>query len=522
MINYWWVTRPKRKLDSVPEVLATFAQTALDQVWAGNKDTHIVLENRLETGKLKRVGERRDHGGSGGRTYAAWLESLGLIFTRRENKQIELTLAGEAIINGSAPVPVITNQILKYQFPSTFSISRNVDVNKRFRVHPFIFMLRLLNDSRIQYLTEEEIAKTVIVNGENDSDRCFEDVVQRILSFRNYGNNSLDENFFEEYKPSRGNVHPDHPFSHLMDIANTLVNWMEYTQLAKRNDSRQLCILEEKTNAVKEIINKKWELIDRPEDKEFYQRKYGLDPSHQKDTRNLAKTKTVTAAMISQQRIIKDYISMSLKQPIAKITPDIIKAISISSGMDQKIVEDTLFRKYPHGSIGAFMTNYFEMAFKGTDEATDFEKATTTIFMDIFGYNAKHLGQTGSKSAPDVLLVSDSEGYQAIIDNKAYSKYSITGDHKNRMVHNYIANISNYSESTYPIAFFSYISGGFINQIDKQIRSIADESGVHGSGLTVSGMINLIDEHQKKAFTHSELAKLFGIDRQILLADIHH
>lgn len=33
MINYWWVTRPKRKLDSIPQVLALFAKQAIDQVW---------------------------------------------------------------------------------------------------------------------------------------------------------------------------------------------------------------------------------------------------------------------------------------------------------------------------------------------------------------------------------------------------------------------------------------------------------------------------------------------------------
>ena len=31
MINYWWVTRPKRRLDSIPEVLATFADISLNQ-----------------------------------------------------------------------------------------------------------------------------------------------------------------------------------------------------------------------------------------------------------------------------------------------------------------------------------------------------------------------------------------------------------------------------------------------------------------------------------------------------------
>lgn len=29
MLNYWWVTRPKRKLNSVPEVLAAFADLSL-------------------------------------------------------------------------------------------------------------------------------------------------------------------------------------------------------------------------------------------------------------------------------------------------------------------------------------------------------------------------------------------------------------------------------------------------------------------------------------------------------------
>ena len=49
---------------------------------------------------------------------------------------------------------------------------------------------------------------------------------------------------------------------------------------------------------------------------------------------------------------------------------------------------------------------------------------------------------------PDVLVVSDDAGYQGIIDNKAYSKYSISNDHHNRMVENYIKRIDNYSPSS--------------------------------------------------------------------------
>ena len=44
MINFWWVTRPKRKLNSIPEVLATFAEISLNQEWQGQRDTHLALE----------------------------------------------------------------------------------------------------------------------------------------------------------------------------------------------------------------------------------------------------------------------------------------------------------------------------------------------------------------------------------------------------------------------------------------------------------------------------------------------
>jgi aspartate aminotransferase-like enzyme len=80
MINYWWVTRPKRKLNSIPEVLSTFSELSLDEEWQGQRETHLSLEEALEESGLKRVGKRRDQQGGGARTYKSWLISLGLIF----------------------------------------------------------------------------------------------------------------------------------------------------------------------------------------------------------------------------------------------------------------------------------------------------------------------------------------------------------------------------------------------------------------------------------------------------------
>lgn len=517
ILNYWWVTRPKRKLNSIPEVLGSFSNVALSAQWSGSRNIHIKFEEELEKSGLKRVGQRRDHSGSGGRTYQAWLSSLGLIFIQEETGIPFLTLAGEAIMEGRNPVTVLTDQVLKYQFPSPFGIKTKVA--EKFKVHPFIFLLRLLCDNRIGNLSEEEIAKVVITEGTDDSDKCFEYVVDRILAFRDSGDKSLSSDFIDTHAPSTGRVNLDHPYSHLTDTANTMINWMEYTQLVYREDGRMF-VSSDKKNEVEKIINRKTTFIQRPEDHEFFQRRYGIDPWHVKDTRNLLNTTAVSSRAIDIQRIKQQFIAYSMHRPIAKIDSDIILNIATSTGTDQFLVESVLFKEYPHGAIGGFLSGYYEMAFKGRDEAIDFEEATTSIFKDILSYNAQHLGQTGSKSAPDVLLISDPEGYQAIIDNKAYSKYSITGDHHNRMVHNYIENIAKYSNSSYPIGFFTYIAGGFISTINKQIQSEVEECHVPGSGITVGNFIKLVERHQESPYSHSELRNIFGLNRQILLTDL--
>lgn len=517
MINYWWITRPKRKLNTIPEILSTFAEISLDQEWNGQRDTHLTLEEALEQAGLKRIGERRDHTGGGGRTYRAWVSSLGLIFIQESTKQIKLTLAGESIMAGESPVEVLKHQILKYQFPSSFSLSRGVKVSSRFKIRPFRFLLRLLSDSRLgYYLTEEEIAKIVIVEADKETEKCYNYIVDRIIGFRNYSDSCLAEDFTTKYGPSRGTVNPEHPYSHLLDVANTIVNWVEYTQLAKRNEEKQLIILDDKQSEVAEILATTPSFIDRPEQQEYFQRKFGVDPKHSKDTRNLTETKTITHKIIAEQKVKQAFIVESLRKPIGKITSALIDKIIDQTGIDAKLVEETLLKYYPHGAIGSFMTEYFEMAFRGRDDATEFELATVELFKSAFGFKTEHVGPMGL--TPDVLVLSDKEKYIGIIDNKAYSKYTISNDHKNRMIHNYIKTYSQGQE--YPLAFFSYIAGGFGKNINSQIKEIVNETKVPGSAISVSNVIKLVDYYKIKGYNHRKVRDVFSVNRQVLIADI--
>lgn len=517
MLNYWWVTRPKRKLNSVPEVLAQFAEISLNQEWDGQREKHLAYEDALEKAGLKRIGDRRDHTGGGGRTYKAWLQSLGLIFVEQATGKLKLTLAGEAIMNGDSPVKVLTNQILKYQFPSQYSLGRGVNVSLRFKIHPFIFLLRLLMDNRIGYLTKDEIAKIVITQAETDKEECFNYIVKRILEYREKGDACLEEDFFIRYKSSKGDVNPKHPFSHLQDVADTMINWLEYTQYAIREDGN-VTVLPDKRSEVNAILNRPVLFIDRPSEHEYFQRKYGIDPKHKKDTRNLNMSKTVTAEMIAKQKISQTFIGESLKRPITKIDSNIVDIIVESTGIKESFVEEVLLEKYSCGAVNAFMTKYFEMAFSGKQEAVEFEKATVELFQGVFGYETKHVGSIGL--TPDVLLRSQTHNYQAIIDNKAYSKYSISNDHHNRMVHNYIENFSRYGYEGSELAFFTYIAGGFGKNIDEQIKKITDQTGINGSVITVSKIIKMVEQNQERKYSHDELRNIFSVNRQVVLKDL--
>lgn len=517
MLNYWWVTRPKRKLNSVPEVLATFADLSLNQEWDGQRNSHLAYEEALEKACLKRKGERRDQTGGGARTYKAWLMSLGLIFSQESTGMIKLTLAGEAIMNGESPVSILTNQILKYQFPSAFSVGRGVQVASRFKIRPFRFLLRLLDDVRVGWLDEDEIAKIIVTEAENESDKCYEYIVKRIIQYRAEGDRCLEDDFFLKYQSSKGGISLDHPYSHLQDLANTIVNWLEYTQFVNR-DSGRVYLLDEQREEVRRILSIQTPLIDRPEQQEYFQRKFGVDIKHRKDNRDLTKSMTITPRIIARQKVMQEYIIESMNRPITKITTDLIERIAYVTGIEIKIVEEVLLETYPRGSIGSFMTKYFEMAFKGRDEATEFEKATAELFKNVFNYETKHVGPMGL--TPDVLLVSQQCGYQAIIDNKAYSKYSINNDHRNRMVYNYLSNSSKYSDCEYPMAFFTYIAGGFSSTINKQIESIYEETKIRGSVVSVTNIIKMVEKNQEKAYTHQELSDLFGLNRQILMSDL--
>ncbi|MDF2789531.1 MAG: restriction endonuclease [Neobacillus sp.] len=516
MINNWHVPRNKRKLYPVVDILSLFTLQNMGDVWKHDLGRQLIFENELERYGLKRIGPRRDQRGGGARTYESWLYNLGLIFVDTKEKVVRTTLAGEALLSGQPPVPIITNQLMKLQYPSPYSIRNRVNINYRFQIRPFRFLLKLLADKRILTLSKEEIGRLVITEGENESESCYEHVISRILDYRRNDDSVLTENFDELYKSSTTGVRTRKAtLSYLEDIANTFINYLEYTQLIARDEKGRIFIPEESKSQVELILSNKSNLRYLDSNKQFgeeiFQRSFGLALGGNRDNRNFG-GQTITDEIYRIKRIRSDFLHIAGIKPIGNLTGTLVREIAGNTGYSVNQVEEAL-EGFKPDTFSAFEASYLNMAISGTELATEFEIATKHVFQQL-GFEAYHVGSNALH--PDIFVASP-ENYSGIIDTKAYRAYTITNDHKNRMVRNYIPT---YQAQNNNLTFFMYVADGFGKNINQQLKRVADDSQILGSVITAKNLIRLLQRHLLKPINHNDLKQVFICNSRIELKQI--
>ena len=502
--EYWFVSRPKRQLTSILNSLIAFSDTCIGKIWSGNHELQLSFEDELGNRNITQHGNlrarRTSQGGGGARTMFKQMKDLGLIFTEDENGFCRLTLIGEKLIRGEISlVEAMRLQLHRYQYPSATSWSGSGAVDRSFKIHPFQFMFRLLLDSRLKnYLTMEEMSGIIIHRAKSDD--SLQDVIERILRYRN--------DRYSEFVP-------DTQTQTFNNVANTFFNYIDLTQYVDRGQ-KIIGIKSNKRDRVEEFIEENPKFIPHPEFQEIYQRYYGRGNSA-KDLRNFNSTRQISKRELIELKIQREYILLTLKTPISKITPSIVQTISEKTGIDEKFIEKFLRKNYSGGAVDDFFAMYRELARMGTSGARDFEKATCEIFQKIFGMNARHVGAIGN--TPDVFV--ESEKYCGIIDNKAYRNgYSISGNHSRVMIDVYIPNYRKYGETSLPLEFFMYIADSFGKNINSQIQKIHRDTGVNGSAISVEVLIELAQNYSKLNFDHEILRRLFSLNREIQLSDL--
>lgn len=510
MYNHWFVSRQKRQLTTILSALIAFSDVCVGQKWSGNHDLQFKFEDELQSRNITEHGKLRarktGQGGGGIRTLFKQLKDLGLVFTEDDNGLCRLTLIGEELVKGNISfVEAMRMQLQKYQYPSASVWSGSGSVDHSFNVHPFQFMFRLLRDERLNNrLSMEEMQGIVIHYAKDDNDDTFENVVRRICEYRVTG--TCDGYVIDTDTKTYSN------------IANTFFNYINLTQYIERGHMI-ITVRDGKEAEVDEFIHSYSKFIPNPELQENYIRAYGKGKVA-KDLRNFDKENAKSQREIDEARIRKEYVLAALKTPITGITEDIIERIVLNTGIDEKKVEKFLLKNYPNGNIDDFFVSYKELAHMGTEGATDFEIATCEMFKKIFKMEAKHVGPKGN--TPDVLVESKELGFCGIIDNKAYSKgYSISGNHKRVMEYEYIPRYKEYGETDLPLSFFTYIAGSFKSNIDTQILTIKEDTGVNGSAMTVDLLIKFAQDYAEKEYSHEDIKRIFSVNREARLADVN-
>jgi hypothetical protein len=514
--DYWMLSRPQRKLYRLPLTVAALNEAAAESYWGGNRESHIAFEEILEREGIKRPGLRRDRTGSGGRTHAALVRSLGLAFNSAETGRLELTLAGIALAEGENPSAVLKHQVMKFQYPSVYSVSRGVDISRSFKLRPFVLLLRLLLHPDLGgYLTQEEVARVVILIGTGDTAADADRVAAEIKNYRSVGINELE--FVERF--GKGDDTFEKLVDRFGDVANTAFNWLELTGVIDRKPGQVELVARGEDEAAK-LIEKygRASLIAHPEDEDRFQRRYGLPPGKTKDTRNLSGGTSITRAEFVRRRITTKLTRMSEEELLVDgATAEIVERLVRETDFDHSEVEKVAAKVLgTDRTLDNFLYSYQSLPHSSAKDAPrKFEQATAELFRRVFKLDAECVGQTGRE--PDV-VVTKKGSWQGIVDTKAYSgDYSLPSSHERAMreyVETYRARLGA------PLRFWVFIAGSVSKGAKHRVRQLADRVGSPGSVIGMLAWTEMIRLAQKGRIDAERMADLFSSNSELTVEDV--
>jgi len=499
--NYWVNTRPKRKLILIPDILKIFKSAASGQKWYGNRKLQIEFETALTEAKWK--AQNISKSGSGGRTYAALLYMLGLWFEDEDGVQI--TNAGEDLIDDNPPAQILTKQLMNMQYPSPYSIKSSVNVSPEIKIHPHRFIVRLFIEKNFLEITQDEIAFCLIPFCKTDKD--FDLAAELINNFRK-SPDTLIEKAVNKSGTSQDN---------LRNIGNTFINQLEITGFfEERAELKSLLIKPDKKEEITNYLDSlRKTFIQDPSDAVTYQMRYGSGIKKSKDYR-YSQVKPMKISP-NERKILVTYYTLCANEPISSINRALILKISKLTGAGEKTVESVLNKLASKPKLNRFEDKYVQLSKGGRETATEFEVRTTGIFSDQgFGLPSEWIGPKGN--VPDIIVYVDTKNMRhGIIDTKAYKEYALSNDHRNRMLKNYIPKFRTitFDDEEYELAFFSYIAGGFKSSMKKSFKKLTEEADIGGSYITSINFLKLLRKHRREKIESDEMIRLFSSNTEV-------
>ena len=499
----WMFPRNIRSISpwKIAQMLSLFKRLTDYQEWSGNQDLQNNFCKALEAAGLKEEGTQYDPRSGGPRTYLAQFKCLGLVF-ERDDGRIFLTKAGEDIATGKAPLPIMQSLLLRHQYPSAYSNLQNLKINPTLRVKPFLFVLELIQDERIQHLTNEEMMVPVVY-GHNHG--CLELCIEKVLRLRR-GDDFLaviDNREQDLYLPrsSRGDIAKT--IQNIRDIGNTCKNYLQSCCLvfSEQVDGRQrVSISPDMTGIITAAITESDDFLSYKDNEESFQRAYGAW-DRVKDTRRIGAADDSSTIKPEDSIILSQFYKYCGQNIVATIPDDFIRQLREGFGFSKQKVYDVIS---PHmdKTLDFFESTFLELSKGGTAAATSFEKVVCTLLEQKLHFKAEHTGQkrrAGIGGYADIFVVALDDAHCGIIDTKASASYSLPASDYHAMVNNYMPNYVELTDGQpLRLEFASYVAGGFTTNISDRLASISREGTVPCSAVSARELLHFAKSNPQR------------------------
>lgn len=388
------------------------------------------------------------------------------------------------------------------QYPSVYGLGNNVRIHPDMKVKPFVFLIRLLQDARLEhYLTAEDLAIPVIY-GRRNAD--FEKCVQKILGLRTGRSlrsqiDSVDDlRTSKRCRPNDEEADWRTGLQDALEIGNTARNYLIAAQLAESSTRIKGAIeLSEQTVALPEVAG--WlaegdriEPLD-PEHQEAWQQRYGrYDKTRASRTLSAARAVNGLAACV-QAAFIQGHAANPFGFDVAAFISSEAKRwgcpeAEISSVIDPLLpsvpsIEDDIVR---------------QASVSGGKEWLLLEKAMTSVMIRLGFDESEHIGQKKAPrdgGYPDIRIKASTMQTCGFADTKATSRYGMDTNDTNKLSLYYKDCWAEFLDRA-PSSFFMYIAGGFDGKdaasVLNTLERCTQKYGRPVCAITVNAMLRLV------------------------------
>ena len=509
----WQMSRATRQITSVIDATPILKKTCENK--KNTRDLQKIFGDKLAEEGIKTSGLTEENSG-GNRTWMTLPKIFGLCYENK-NKIIKFTQAGNVVAKGKKPAnDMMVKQLLTFQYPNRTQEHHSQQMDKKFCIFPYRFLVKLL--LKLKYLTVQEIEYFALPAS---SEKELSETIKQIKSFRN-------EKTILDYDAHRKKYKKDHlqkDYSkYVNDLANTFKNHMEFLPgiISVKEGLVHKLLIEPDAVQTWNLIIKEYDKVwksnknfpdqDRKLFVDRYGRNFGKIKASTKTSNPITKEQT-------QNRKIQEAITEIIENSVTKISQkQMVEEISqICSFISTEKIAKKLSEhpEWISKKFNAFEKKYLTIAQDGKKHE-EFEIMTNKI-LRIFGFNVqtkvKVTFTDEQEGEIDTLVTYNSES--GVIDEKAGKNFSC-GNERVGPMEDYIKEARKISDTT--VKFFGYVYGKKFST-PGGFNRIREEMKINGFRISAANLLSCLDAFNNNKITPKQIWKLFQKNGEITSLD---